>query len=477
MVYYFQIYSVYITLCRTIAAERETYMKIIIIGAGKVGKKIADQLILEDHDIIIIDNDINTINSIMNNQDVMCIHGNGAHYEVQLEAGVDTADVLIAASPFDEVNMLCCLIAKKLGAKRCIARVRTPEYYRQIGYIKDDLGLSIAVNPEFAAASEIARVLLLSAASKIEVFANGRIELVEFKISETSPLAGHTLADIYKKFKVKFLVCIVQRDKKIIIPDGSFIPQVGDRISIASNHAEAEKFFKKTETNNDKIKSVMIIGGGRIGYYLAKQLSEIGMTVKIIESDYNHCLELSELLSGVTIINADGTDHNVLKEEGIESADAFAALTGIDEENMIMSIYARNKNVSKVVAKVNRGSYLNIANNIGLDSVVSPKQLAANNILGYIRAMKNSEHSNNIETIYKLVDGRAEALEFVIREETDYTGKTLRELKTRKDVIIAGIVRNRRTIIPNGDDTLEVGDSVIVVSAAEILDDLDEIFI
>ncbi len=452
-------------------------MKIVIIGAGKVGKKIADQLIEEDHDIIVIDSDVTVINATMNNQDLMCVQGNGALHDVQMEAGVNTADVVIAATASDEVNMLCCLLAKKLGAKRCIARVRTPELFSQLGYIKNDLGVNVAVNPDLAAASEIARVLLLSAADQVEVFANGRIELVEFKINETSPLAGHTLAEIYQKFKVKFLVCVAQRDGEIIIPDGSFVPQIGDRISIASNHAEAERFFKKTEANYEKIKSVMIIGGGRIGYYLAKQLTEMGMTVKIIEQDYKRCLELSELLSDVSIINADGTDHTILKEEGIESVDAFAALTGIDEENMIMSIYARSKNVSKVVAKVNRGSYLNIANNISLDSVVSPKQLAANNILGYIRAMKNSQHSNNIETIYKIVGGRAEALEFFIRQETNYTGRMLRDLKTRKDVIIAGIVRNRRTIIPGGNDTLEVGDSVIVVSAAEILDSLEEIFI
>ena len=452
-------------------------MKIVLIGAGKVGKKIADQLAEEGHDITIIDNDIARINVLTNNQDLMCIHGHGAHYEVQLEAGVDKADVVIATASEDEVNMLCCMLAKKLGAGRCIARVRDPEYYKQLGYLKDELGLSIAVNPEYAAACELARVILLPAAANVEVFANGRIELVEFKISETSPLVGHTLADIYKKFKIKFLVCVVQRDGEIIIPDGSFIPQIGDRMSIASNHAEAERFFKRADSSRDKIKSVMLIGGGRVAYYLAKQLADFGMTVKIIESDYKHCLTLSELLSNVNIINADGTDHNVLKEEGIESVDAFAALTGIDEENMIMAMYARTKNVSKVIAKINRGSYMNIANNIGLDSTVSPKLLAANNILGYIRAMKNSEHSNNIETIYKIVDEKVEALEFIIHEDTEYTNKPLRELKTRNDVIIAGIVRNRRTIIPNGDDCLKIGDSVIVVSSAKILQGLNEIFI
>lgn len=452
-------------------------MKIVLIGAGKVGKKIADQLAEEGHDITIIDNDVARINVLTNNQDLMCIHGHGALYDVQLEAGVDKADVVIATTSEDEVNMLCCMLAKKLGAGRCIARVRDPEYYKQLGYLKDELGLSIAVNPEYAAACELARVILLPAAANVEVFANGRIELVEFKISETSPLVGNTLADIYKKFKIKFLVCVVQRDGEIIIPDGSFIPQIGDRMSIASNHAEAERFFKRADATRDKIKSVMLIGGGRIAYYLAKQLTDLGMTVKIIERDYKHCLELSELLSDVSIINADGTDHNVLKEEGVESVDAFAALTGIDEENMIMAMYARTKNVSKVIAKINRGSYMNIANNIGLDSTVSPKLLAANNILGYIRAMKNSEHSNNIETIYKIVDEKVEALEFIIHEDTEYTNIPLRELKTRNDVIIAGIVRNRRTIIPNGDDWLKVGDSVIVVSAAKILHDLNEIFV
>ncbi len=452
-------------------------MKIVLIGAGKVGKKIADQLAEEGHDITIIDNDIARINVLTNNQDLMCIHGHGAHYDVQLEAGVDKADVVIVTTSEDEVNMLCCMLAKKLGAKRCIARVRDPEYYKQLGYLKDELGLSIAVNPEYTAACELARVILLPAAANVEVFANGRIELVEFKISESSPLVGNTLADIYKKFKIKFLVCVVQRGEEIIIPDGNFIPQIGDRMSIASNHAEAERFFKRADSSRDKIKSVMLIGGGRIAYYLAKQLSGLGMTVKIIERDYKHCLALSELLSDVSIINADGTDHNVLKEEGIESVDAFAALTGIDEENMIMAMYARTKNVSKVIAKVNRGSYMNIANNIGLDSIVSPKLLAANNILGYIRAMKNSEHSNNIETIYKIVGEKVEALEFIIHEDAEYTNKPLRELKTRNDVIIAGIVRNRRTIIPNGDDCLKIGDSVIVVSSAKILQDLNEIFV
>lgn len=452
-------------------------MKIILIGAGKVGKKIADQLAAEGHDIIVVDNDAARLNTLINNQDVMTVLGNGALCDVQLEAGVDKADVVITTTPEDELNMLCCLLAKKLGAKRCIARVRNPEYYKQLDFIKNELGLSMAVNPEFAAAAEMARVLVLPAAAQVEVFANGRVELVEFKISEQNPISGIPLAEIYKKYKIKILVCAVQRGNEVIIPGGSFIPQAGDRISIACNHTEAEKFFKKIGATNNKIRSVMIIGGGRIGYYLAKQLTQSGIAVKIIESDFRRCTQLTELLSEVSVINADGTDHTVLKEEGIENVDAFAALTGIDEENMIMAMYAKTKNVSKVVSKINRGSYVNISDIIGLDSIVSPKQLAANNILGYIRAMKNSENSNNVETIYKVVDGKVEALEFIVREETSYTNRPLRELKTRRNVLIASIVRNRKNIIPGGDDCIKRGDNVIVVTTENNLHDLKEIFV
>lgn len=452
-------------------------MKIVIIGAGKVGKKIADRLTAEGHDIIVVDNDASRLNTLMNDQDVMCVLGNGAFYEVQTEAEVNRADVVIAATPQDEVNMLCCMLAKKIGAKRCIARVRTPGYYRQLGFIREELGLSMTVNPEFAAASEIMRVLILPAAAQVEVFAGGRVELVEFKISENNPIVGSTLAEVYKKYKIKILVCAVQRGGEVIIPDGDFVPQAGDRMSIASNHEEAERFFKKIGAKHEKIKSVMIVGGGRIGYYLAKQLIAIGMDVKIIENDYKRCVELSENLPEASVINADGTDHIVLKEEGIEHVDAFAALTGIDEENMIMAMYAKTKSVKKVISKINRGSYMSISDNIGLDSVVSPKQLAANNILGYIRAMKNSENSNNVETIYKVVDEKVEALEFIVREDASYLNKPLKELKTRRDVLIASIVRNRRPIVPGGDDYISKGDSVIVVTTRENLHDLREIFI
>ncbi len=452
-------------------------MKIVLIGAGKVGKQITNCLLDEGHDITVVDTDATRLNSLINHQDIMCVQGSGAIYNVQLEAETDKADVVIATTSEDEINILCCSLAKKLGAKRCIARIRNPEYYRQLAFMRDELGLNMIVNPEYVAANEIMRNLLLPDAAQVEVFANGRVELIEFKVSDTNPIIGIPLSEIYKKYKIKLLVCTAERKGEIIIPDGSFSFQAGDRISIACDHKEAEKFFKRVGSSKEKIKTVMLVGGGKIAFYLANQLVDLGMDVKIIENDYKRCVELSDSLSGVSIINGDGTDHITLKEEGVQSVDAFAALTGIDEENMIMALYAQTKNVSKVIAKVNRGSYISLADYIGIDSIVSPKQLGANNIVSYVRAMNNSQKSTNVETIYKIFDNKAEAVQFIIHEDTPYTNKPLKELKTHKDVIIASIVRNRKSIIPNGDDCVKKGDSVIVVTSGRTLNNLKEIFI
>lgn len=452
-------------------------MNIVIIGAGKVGSKIVDSLVEESHNVTVVDTNPARLNELANRQDIMCVQGSGALYEVQNEANVKNADVVIAVSPLDEVNMLACLVANSLGAKRCIARVRNPEYSKQLEYIKDDLGLSMTVNPELLAASEIMRILVLPAAANVESFANGRVELVEFKVNETSPIVGKSLAEISGMTKSNILVCTAERDGKIIIPNGNFIPLAGDKISVAATHDEVELFFKKTGSSKIKIKSIMIVGGGRVGYYLTKQLTEIGMAVKIIEQDYQRCVELSELLSNVSIIHADGSDHNILKEEGIESVDAFVALTGLDEVNMITSIYAQTKNVSKVIAKVTRGSYISMSDNIGVESIVSPKSLASNSIISYVRAMKNSEQSNNVETIYKLFGDRVEALEFIVKENASYIDVPLSRLSIKKDVLIASIVRNNKNIVPNGSDCIKIGDSVIVITTSSNLHELSEIFI
>ncbi len=450
-------------------------MKIVIIGDGKIGNTVSALLQAEGHDIVIIDKNVAALGDTLNMQDIMCVEGNGALYDVQIEAGVDKADLLIACTASDELNMLACLLAKKIGAKATIARVRDPEYYKQLRYIKDDLGLSMVINPEYATAQEMARVFTFPAATKIELFARGRVELVEFILSDVSPLDGLSLAELYRKYKIRILICAVQRDKDIFIPNGDFILRSKDRIYITAAHTEVGNFFKTIRGLRDKVRSIIIVGGGKIAYYLADRLIKLNTNVKIIESNYERCERMSELLPKATVICGDGTDQALLREEGIENVDGFVALTGIDEENMIMSIYAKNCGVSKVITKVNRNSYMDMGQQLGLESLVSPKMVAANNVASYVRAMENSVGSN-IETMYRLVDGQVEALEFVVREDAPYLGVPLRDLSLRGDVLIASIVRNRVPIVPDGNTCIEKGDNVIVVTAKHRLQDLKEIF-
>ncbi len=450
-------------------------MKVIIVGDGRVGSTIAEQLAKEGHDIVVIDKDVDALKESANVNDVMCIEGNGALYAIQQQAGADTADLLIACTSSDELNMFCCYLAKKIGAKHTIARVRNPEYSQQIHLLKDDMGLSMAINPDFAAANEITRVLLFPSAEKVELFARGRVELVERTIKAGSLLIDLSLSELYRKFQIKILVCAVQRGSEVIIPDGNFVLQEGDRIHIAATHKEIEKFFKRLGNLKDKVKTVLIIGGGRIGYYLAHQLINIGMDIKIIEQNYDRCLELCEDLPKATIICGDGTDHDLLKEEGLAHFDAFVAVTGNDEGNMIMSLYASTNNVPTVVTKVNRATYADAIDKLGLSSVVSPKLVTASRIVSYVRAMHNSL-SSGVETLYQLVGGRVEALEFSIKEKARYIGIPLKDLSFKKDALIACIVRGRETIIPGGNDSIQVGDSVVVVTAAEHrLYDLEDI--
>lgn len=439
-------------------------MNVVIIGNGKVGNNLSELLVDEGHNVTVIDLKSSSLKKIIDRQDILCIEGNGATVDVQREASVDKAGMVIAATPYDELNMLCCLIAKRLGAKRTVSRVRNPEYFNQMNLIKEDLRLAMVINPDLTTADEIFRILIFPAAAKVEVFQKGRVELVEHLISENSKITGHTLADLYKKIKVQFLICAVQRDSEIYIPDGKFILKAGDRIHIAASHKDIERFFRAGGIIKDKIKNVMIVGGGRIGYYLASHLIEIGMHVKIIEIDSSKCTELAEKLPEAMIINADGTDQDILIEEGILYADSFIALTGIDEENIIMSLYAAKNTKAKVVTKINRDSYIELASKLGLESVISPKYLTTNNILSYVRSLKKTAGSN-IESLYNLVGNQVEAIEFKVKDIiTDIVGIKLRELKKKNDILICAIIRNRDIIIPNGNDSIELGDSVVIVS-------------
>ena len=450
-------------------------MNIIIVGCGKVGASLAERLSAENHNLVLVDLNQQKVEELSNRFDAMGVVGNGASFNIQQEAGVESADLFIAVTGADELNLLCCLMAKKSGHCQTIARVRNPVYAEQMHLLRDDLRLSMAVNPEFALAGEIARVLIFPSAAKMEVFAKGRVELAEVLLTEKSAIVGIPLSGLYKKYQIKMLICAVQRGAKVYIPDGNFVLEAGDKIHIAASHKEIEKFFRLTNSMRSQAKNVMICGGGRVAYYLARQLLAIGMHVKIVEQNEARCLELSELLPKATIIHGNATQHELLEEEEIEKADAFVALTGMDEENIIMSMYAKMRGVSKIVTKVNDEGLENMVEQLGMESVVSAKNVTANLITGYVRAMKNSMGSANVETVYKLVGGKIEALGFVIREKTRYTGIPLKDLTLKENHLVACIVRKNQIIIPGGNDTLEAGDNVIVVSMAQGLEDLKDI--
>ena len=429
-------------------------MKIVIIGDGKVGYKLAKQLSSEKYDIILIDNNEEKLRKSIERMDVFCVAGEGGSVEVQQRADVPHADLVIACTSTDECNMLSCLIARRLGARHTIARVRNPIYYKQIDFLKKDLHLSMVVNPELIVAGNITRLLLFPDASKVETFVKGRVELVEFPI-HCGKLEGLSLSELYARFQVQVLVCAVESGETVLIPDGDYILKAGDKLHIATSHQNMEQFFKKIALRKEKIKNAMICGGGRVAYYLASQLCNLGMNVKIIERNRERCEELCELLPKATIINGDATEHDLLIEEGIEKTDAFIALTGMDEENIIMSLFASKQSVSKVIVKINEDRRAMMIDELGLDSIVSAKTATADAILGYVRARRNSQCSANVETMYQLLDGRVEALEFIIKSENAYTGVPLKDLNLKVNNIIACIARGRKIIIPNGDDSIQ----------------------
>lgn len=451
-------------------------MKIVVIGAGKLGGTLASQLVQEGHNVTVIDNNPEAIKRMLNSQDLMCLEGNGASAEMLVEAGVKKADLIVATTAQDELNMLCCMIGRKLGAERSACRVRNPEYYNQIDLIKNDLGLAMVINPELTAAGEITRVLVFPAAAKVEVFGKGKVELVQNRISEDSSLCGLSLAELYKKLKLQFLICAVQRDQDIFIPSGDFVLQANDKINVAASHNDLERFFRQNGSIKIKIKTVMIVGGGKIGFYLARMLSELGMRIKVIEKDYDRCTALCDLLPKVSVIHGDGTDQELLIDEGIAEADAFVALSSIDEENIIMSLFAKNNSKAKIVTKVNRETYVDMAGMLGLDTLISPKQLANGQMISYVRSVENASSESRIESLYNIINNRAEAIEFNVTEKiNELTGIPLRDLKLKKNLLICAIIRKRQAIIPNGNDKIEQGDSVIIVTKEHRFSELKDI--
>lgn len=450
-------------------------MRIVIIGDGKVGSTLAKRLTGEGHDIVMIDHSSEVLTQSVNELDIIGIQGNGASYDVQEEAGVDKSDLLIAATSADEVNILCCLVARKLGATHTIARVRNPAYTRQLSLMKDELGLSLSVNPDIAAAAEISRILRFPPALHIETFVRGRVELVETPVTSDSPLAGVYLHELFARFHVRVLICAVQRGDEVIIPSGDFRIHAGDRISITASPPDIEAFFKAIGAAHVRIRNVMIVGGGLIALHLSRMLLEMGMSVKIIEQDAERCQSLSEALPKATVIRGDGTSQELLDEEGISSMDAFAALTGIDEENIVMSMYAGANGVRKVITKVERIRFSEILDRAGIGSVISAKNLTVNRILHYIRAMENATASG-VETLTRIVNNRVEALEFRVRDNADFLGVPIVKMNFKKNLLIAAIVRAGKIIIPGANDTFEFGDSIVVVTTNEQLADLRDVF-
>ncbi len=452
-------------------------MKIVIIGDGKVGYKLAKQLSEENYNVVLIDNNEGRLREAINRLDIICITGDGVSAEVQKEAGVPEADLVIACASTDELNMLSCLIAKRLGAENTIARVRNPIYFQQIHILKEDLHLSMAINPELTVANEISRVLIFPSSSKVETFVKGKMELVEVPLREGNPFIGMNLAEVYKKFQIKILVCAVQRGKEVCIPDGSFVPELGDKLHIVATHKQLELLFQAMGERKKKIRKVIIGGGGRVSFYLAKQLCTMGMEVKIIEENRKKCENLCEQLPKATVIHGDATDYELLLEEGIQKADAFVALTSLDEENIIAGLFAKAQGVHKIIAKVNEDSRAEMVESLGLDSLVSAKTATADAIISYVRARQNSSANVNVETMYRLVDDRVEALEFLIKEEAAYTNIPLKNLQTKPNNLIACIGRNRQIIIPSGNDFLQKGDSVVVVTRDKRIQDIQDILV
>ena len=438
-------------------------MNIIIAGCGKVGRALAEQLSREKHDITVIDRKPEAIQQITNIADVRGVVGNGASFEIQMDAGIDTADLMIAVTDADEVNLLCCLIAKKAGGCQTIARVRNPVYHHEIHHIKDELGLSMVINPEWAAAMEMARLLRFPSAIDIDTFANGRIELLRFQLEEQNPLCNNKIKDLHMLSRCEVLICIVERGKEVLIPSGEVELKVGDMISVVASPVNASRFFKTIGIETNQVKNTMIIGGGKISFYLAKRLLEMGIQVKIIEKDRDACERLCEILPKAMIINGDGTDRELLAEEGLAKAEGFAALTNMDEENVMLALYAKSMSKAKKITKINRNTFDTIIGSLNIGSLIYPKHITSETILQYVRAMQNSIGSN-VETLYRLVDGNAEALEFVIKGKSEVTDIPLQELQLKPHILVCAINRKGKIIIPKGQDCIQEGDSVVIIT-------------
>ena len=451
-------------------------MRILVVGDGKVGHTLAEHLAREEHDVVIVDRSDEVLQRSEDTLDVLCVRGNGANAKTLMEAGVDKADILIAATAGDETNMLCCLIGKRLGAKYAIARIRDPEFNESLTLLQKELGIDMAINPERATAIEISRLLRFPFASNIESFAKGRVEMVEFRAQEKDVVIGHPLKDLSRRLHgiPQVLYAAVERDGEVFIPNGDFSIAPGDRVHVAADMVTITSYFRFLGKNSLRVKNVMLLGGGRISYYLAKMIVPIGIHVALIELNGGKAEALSEMLPDVNVIHGDGTDQELLEQEGLPQMDAFIALCDRDEENLMTGLFAVSQGVPKVIVKNNRVSYADIIGAMGLDSIVSPKSITCANILRYVRARVNGL-GTKVEKLYRLMNGKAEALEFIARASDPYIGVPLKDLNMRRNTLVAVIVREGRVIVPFGNDHIEAGDSVVIIACESGISDLNEV--
>lgn len=449
-------------------------MDIIIVGCGKVGQTLAVQLNNDGNNITVIDLSAAKVNEVISRHDIMGVVGNGATHLIQQEAGIKKADLLIAVTGSDELNLLCCLIAKKEGNCQTIARVRNPQYSREASFLKDELGLAMIINPEFASAAEIARILRFPSAIKIDTFAKGRVELIKFRLPEGSPIIDMAVKEVIAKLKCDVLICTIERSGEAYIANGDFVFQEKDVISVVASPRKANDFFNKIKYKMRSVRDVMIVGGGEITHYLADMLLRSDIAVKVIEKDLKTCEEMCTTLPDVTVINGDAVDQEILLEEGLENADSFVALTNLDEENILLSLFAKNKSKGKLITKINRIDFDEVVNQLDLDTIIYPKHLTAESIVRYVRAMKNTIGSN-VETLYSVIKDKVEAAEFIVKEKSPIVGIPLSELKFKKNVLVAAILRDRKVIIPRGHDVFMPGDAVVIVSEIMALHDITDV--
>ena len=449
-------------------------LSIIVVGGGKIGSTLIEQLYKEGHDITVIDRKASIIQSLTDSYDIMGICGNGASYTIQMEAGIENADLLIAVTDSDELNLLCCTVAKMVGHCSAIARVRTPDYSKEVPYLREKLGLAMVINPEYESAKEISRILSLPSVLEVNSFAHGQAELIKFKIPEGNMLDGRSIAELGKSIIASMVICVVERGGEVYIPSGHFVVKSGDTLSFIGSRKDVLSFLQQIGIPTRQVKDTIIIGGGKAAYYLASALLHQGIAVKIIEKDRTRCEELSILLPKATVICGDGTEEDLLFEEGIRSVDSFVPLTGSDEENILLTLNAMKISDAKIITKINHLNFKSVVASLELGSIIYPRYICAEAIVAYVRAKKESRNSN-IETLYHLADHRVEALEFEVTEDSPVTGTPLFRLNKKDNLLIACINRDGHIIIPSGQDTIEVGDEVTVVTTHSGFRDLQDI--